>query len=87
LFARQTGGFDEAQPFFNAAGSCAVAIVIEDAFAPCETEGGIFAAREDGGVFDGDAALIVVAIESPRLELARVSLPSCISAWKGCLWW
>src|SRR6266446_6559973 len=70
LFARQTGGFDEAQPFFNAAGSCAVAIVIEDAFAPCETEGGIFAAREDGGVFDGDAALIVVAIESPRLELA-----------------
>src|SRR6266403_2961875 len=70
LFTGQTGGFDEAQPFFNAAGSCAVAVVIEDAFAPCETEGGIFAAREDDGVFDGDAALIVVAIERPRLELA-----------------
>src|SRR5216684_977102 len=70
LFAGETAGFDEAQPFFNASGSCAVAIVIEDTFAPCEAEGGIFAAREDRGVFDGDAALIVVTIERPRLELA-----------------
>ena len=70
LFARQTGGFNEAQPFFNAARFCAVTIVIEDAFAPRQAKGGIFAACEDGGVFNGDAALVVVAIERPRLKLA-----------------
>ena len=70
LFAREAGGFDEAEPLFDAAGFGAVAVVIDDAFAPGEAEGGIFGAREDGGVFDGDAALVVVAIEGPGLELA-----------------
>src|SRR5258705_12831021 len=48
----------------------AVAVMIEDAFAPSEAEQGVFAAREDGRVLDGDAALVVVTIESPRLKLA-----------------
>ena len=70
LFARKPGGFDQPQPLLDAAGSCAVAIVIEDALAPRQAKGRIFAAREDRGVFDGDAALIVVAIERPGLQLA-----------------
>ena len=74
LFAREASGFDEPQPLFDAAGFRAVAIVIDDAFAPGQAEGGIFAAREDGGVFDGDAALVVVAIQSPGLELAAREL-------------
>src|SRR6185369_4970550 len=70
LLAREARGFDESQPFLNAAGFCAIAVVVEDAFAPSEPEGGIFAAGEDSGVFDGDAALVVIAIESPSLQLA-----------------
>ena len=52
----------------------AVAIVIDDAFAPGAAEIGIFGARQDGGVFDRDAALIVVAIEGPGLKLAAREL-------------
>src|SRR6266850_670400 len=74
LFAGQAGGFDEPQPFLDSPGFCAVAVVIEDAFAPSEAEGGIFAARENRCVFDGNAALIVIAIERPRLELATREL-------------
>ena len=70
LLAGKAGGFDEVQPFFDAAGFGAVAVVIEDALAPGEAEGGIFGAREDCGVFNGDAALVVVAVERPGLELA-----------------
>src|SRR6202040_3169736 len=61
-------------PLFNAAGSCAIAIVIEDALAPRDAEGGIFAAGQDCGVFDGDAALVEVAVEGPGLELAAREL-------------
>ncbi len=74
VLAREAGGFDEAQPLLDAAGLGAVAIVIQDAFAPGETKRGIFAAREDGRVFDGDAALIVVTIEGPGLQLSASEL-------------
>src|SRR6267142_280009 len=70
VFAREAGSLHETQPLFNAAGLGAVAVMIEDAFAPSEAEQGVFAAREDGRVLDGDAALVVVTIESPRLKLA-----------------
>src|SRR5882762_1223302 len=70
VFTREAGSFHETQPLLNAAGLGAVAVMIEDALAPGETEQGVFAAREDGRVLDGDAALVVVTIESPRLELA-----------------
>src|SRR5216684_3597444 len=53
LFARQAGGFHETQPLFDAAGLGVIAIVIEDAFAPGDAEPGVFAARENCGVFDG----------------------------------
>ena len=48
--------------------------MVEDALAPGEAEGGIFAAREDRGVFDGNAALVVVAIQGPGLKLAAREL-------------
>ena len=70
LLAREAGGFDKLEPFFDAAGMRGVAVVVDDAFAPSHAEGGIFAARENGGIFDGDAALIVIAIEGPGLKLA-----------------
>jgi len=74
VIAREASGFDEAQPLLDAAGLGAVAIVIQDAFAPGETKREIFAAREDGRVFDGDAALIVVTIEGPGLQLSASEL-------------
>jgi hypothetical protein len=52
----------------------AVTIVIDDAFAPCGAESGIFATRENGGVFHGYAALIKVAVEGPSLQLAARQL-------------
>src|SRR5258708_4891285 len=70
VFAREAGGFHETQPLFNAAGLGAVAVMIEDAFAPGEAEPGVFTARENRGVFDGYSALIVVTIECPGLKLA-----------------
>ena len=71
LISGKASGFDQTQPFFNAAWFCAVAVVVQDAFAPGEAEAGIFAASEDGGVLDGNAALVVVAIERPGLQAVR----------------
>ncbi len=48
--------------------------MINDALAPGAAEIGVFATGENGGVFDGDAALIVVAIEGPGLQLAASEL-------------
>src|SRR5277367_2903929 len=70
LIARKAGSFDEPQPLLDAARSHAVAIMIEDALAPRESESGIFAARENGGIFNRNAALVVVTIQSPGLQLA-----------------
>src|SRR5260370_7782908 len=55
----EPGGLDEPQPFVNAPGLGATTIVIEDALAPSQTKAGIFAAREDGRIFDRYATLIV----------------------------
>ena len=70
LVARDARGFNQAQPFFYAARPAAVTVVVDDALAPGKTKGGVFAACEDGGIFDGDSALVVVAIEGPGLQLA-----------------
>ncbi len=74
LFAREASGFDKLEPLFDAAGFSAIAVVIDDALAPGETERRIFAAGEDSGVFDGNVFLIVVAIQRPGLELAASEL-------------
>ena len=44
--------------------------MVENALAPRQAKGGIFAARENGGVLNRNAALIVIAIQSPGLKLA-----------------
>src|SRR5438477_12466391 len=74
VFTGHAGGFDKTQPLFNAARLGTVAIMIEDAFAPGEAKVRIFAARQNRRVFDGDAALIVVAIQGPCLKLAAREL-------------
>jgi len=61
VVAIETGGLCELQPFFDAA--CAgVAVMVDDSFAPCAAEGDVLGFREDDGVFDGDAALVVITI-------------------------
>ena len=47
----------------------AIAIVIDDPFAPSAAEGGVIVARKDDGVLDRNDALVVVAIERPGLQL------------------
>ena len=48
--------------------------MIEDAFAPDEAKPGIFTARQNCRVLDRNTALIVVAIQRPRLKLAARKL-------------
>src|SRR5436309_3114863 len=69
LLAMQTRAFDELQPLFDSAGMFAVAVVVKDAFAPGDAKNGILAAGENYGVFDGNVRLVVIAIQSPGLQL------------------
>src|SRR5258708_40047461 len=69
LLAMQTRSFDELQPLFNSAGMFAVAVVVKDAFAPGDAKNGILAPGENYGVFDGNVRLVIVAIQSPGLQL------------------
>ena len=43
--------------------------MIDDALAPGAAKGGILAAREDDGIFDRNAALVVIAVQGPGLQL------------------
>src|ERR1700757_231880 len=70
LFPMEAGALHQFQPFFDSAAMFTVAVVIEDAFAPGDAKDGVFAARQDYGVFDGYVRLVVVAIQSPCLQLA-----------------
>src|SRR6266850_1151759 len=69
LLAMQTRSFDESEPFFDSTRVFAVAVVVKDAFAPSDAKGGILAAGENYGVFDGNVRLVIVAIQSPGLQL------------------
>jgi hypothetical protein len=44
--------------------------MVREPFAPCEAEAMIFGPSNNRGVFAGNIALVVVAIEGPRLQLA-----------------
>jgi hypothetical protein len=59
------------QPLLDAANT-GVAVVIDDSLSPCPTKANIIGLGQDNGVFDGNRALIVVAIQYPRLHL-----PAC----------
>src|SRR5579859_1645233 len=69
LNARQAGCFHEMKPLFDSALLVVIAVVIDQAFAPRDAKDGIVAARKQCGILDRNAALIVVAIERPRLQL------------------
>src|SRR5262245_16681320 len=68
--ACQAGCFDKFEPFFNAAGSAAVAIMIHQTFAPGDAKALIVRASKECGVLSWNMALVVVAIERPSLHLA-----------------
>src|SRR5262249_42191325 len=74
LHAREAGSFDKLEPFFDAARDFSGAILIENPFAPSDAERVVLAASEDRCVLNGNMALIVVAIQSPSLELATRKL-------------
>src|SRR5579871_5132608 len=68
--ARQSGRFDQMEPFFNSAGPALLAVMIDHPFAPSQPKDGIVASRKNRRVFNRYVALVVVAIERPCLELA-----------------
>jgi hypothetical protein len=70
LLTWQTQSLGQTDPAFDSALGVIVAVVIENSFAPSPAKFRVITAREDDGVLDGDAALIVVAVEDPRLELS-----------------
>src|SRR5215467_589396 len=74
LHARKARCFHELEPFFEAARNLGGAVLIKNAFAPGNAKRVVLAAGKNGGVFDGDVTLIVVAIERPSLELASREL-------------
>src|SRR5271168_3706915 len=47
-----------------------VSIMIEDTLSPNAAKCSVFAAGKNRGIFHGDAALVVVAVERPGLQLA-----------------
>ena len=72
LIGAQSGGFGEFQPALDSAfvvRGC-VSIVIDDALAPGAAKQRIGSARQDDRVLDRDDALVVVAVQSPGLQLS-----------------
>ena len=62
LNARQASGFDELQPFFDSAGSAAVAVVVDQTFTPRHAKALIIGARQEHRILARNMALIIEAI-------------------------
>ena len=69
LFPVEPHALGEAQPEGQPALAFAISVVIVDALDPRPAEAGILRLGEDDRVLDGHAALIIVAIEHPLLQL------------------
>ena len=65
----KASGFHEPKPLFNAARSATVAIMIDQPFAPDEAKGLVVRTSEKNSIFSRNMALIVVAVQSPSLQL------------------
>ena len=65
----KASGFDEPKPFFNPARSATVAIMIDKSFTPDEAKALVVRSSEKNRIFSRNMALIVVAIQSPSLQL------------------
>ncbi len=70
LVGAQPGCFGEFKPALDSPVAGGVSVVIDDALAPSAAKGRIESAREDDRVFDGDDALVIVAVQGPSLELS-----------------
>src|SRR5215472_7966451 len=64
----------QANPAFDSALVRGVTVMVHNALTPGAAEFRILAAREDDRIFDRNPALIVVAIERPRLHLPAAQL-------------
>src|SRR5258708_36616293 len=76
LLAMQARSFHEPEPFFDSAGMLAIAVVVDDSLAPGNAKGGVLAAAENYGVFNGVVGLVVVGIQSAGWQLAPGSYAS-----------
>src|SRR5438132_878105 len=72
--AARAHALGEPQPEREAALAFTRAVVILDAVDPHAPEGGVLALGEDERVLDGDARLVIEAVQHPALELAAREL-------------
>src|SRR5580658_2601918 len=70
LVARKTGGLGELNPLFNAPNSFAIAVMVHDALSPGAPEGWIVALGKYERIFNGNVALVVIAVQRPGLNLS-----------------
>src|SRR5258708_11553316 len=66
----QTQGLGQADPALDSTLEIVVAVVIEHTLAPRPAKTRVIAARKDNRILDRDAALVIVAIENPALQLS-----------------
>src|ERR1700722_19963432 len=75
LFSAKTTCHGQPDPFFDSAFLSLGSIMINDSlqpFLPNLTDGTV---RQDGGVFDGDATLIVKPVHRPSLDRFAIQAP------------
>src|SRR5262249_53637480 len=75
FFAVEPDAVGQAQPQLEPALSGRIAVVIADAPDPHAPERRVLALRQDDGVLDGHARLVVVAVQHPLLQLHLRELP------------
>src|SRR5207245_1528253 len=69
VFALHAHRFAQTQPRFDAALLARPAVVVDDALDPMLAHFTLGTARQDQGVLDGDADLIIEAVRHPQLQL------------------
>src|SRR6266540_2312192 len=74
ICAVEAESFGQLQPALNAALRAKIAVVILEPVSPLDPDAAVAEARDDNRVLDRNRALIVVAVERPRLNLSLVQL-------------
>src|SRR5262249_8825434 len=75
LLAVEPDALGQAQPQLEPALAGGLAVVVADALDPHAAEGRILGLRQDDGVLDGHARLVVVAVHHPLRQLQARELP------------
>src|SRR5580704_660313 len=73
--AIQTGRLRQLDPTLDTAFLCRIAIMIDHSLTPRPAKIRILAARKNNSVLDGNAALIVIAVQGPSLHLPAAQSP------------